>query len=166
MTDMSAPTPEEFATAVKRVTDSRQSHLDWIEHMEQGCCEADPTYLGDVDYQRNIVAEYDQVLDVLDRAAAAVWTTGYVPLQTCSMCGGDGARKSESGARLSGSCRNCSGRGVVPDWPLRRAPTDAEMASIREEAAQRFADSPGNRHRIPDEVARLRRRSNNDEEQR
>jgi len=64
-----APSITEIDRALERVTTSRASHQSWLDHWADGC-DCEHLYLdtvGSAEHQRETIAGYDQVIDVLTR---------------------------------------------------------------------------------------------------
>ena len=53
--------------AIARVTESRLSHIKWRDHLErcETCRTKPPEYVDNIDGQIKIIAEYDNVIEVL-----------------------------------------------------------------------------------------------------
>lgn len=59
-----------IAAAIRRVEESRDSHVQWRDHLDacSHCREHPPQHVHGRDEQVQIIAEYDVVLEVLRRA--------------------------------------------------------------------------------------------------
>lgn len=56
------------AAAIARIEKSRESHQRWVDHLSEpdhSCCDPLPAYIQTLDEHRQIVEEYDTVLEVL-----------------------------------------------------------------------------------------------------